>query len=44
MKPEIIKLEIDLDHSISELKEVRDVLNEFISSLETINEKYKKED
>ncbi len=44
MEPEVIKIKIDLDHPIQELKEVVDVLNKFISNLEAINEKYKKED
>jgi len=44
MESEVIKIKFDIDHSISELKEVVDVLNKFISNLETINEKYKKED
>jgi len=44
MEPEVIKIKIDLDHPISELKEVVDVLNEFISNLEAIDEKYKKEE
>ena len=44
MEPEIVKIKIDLDNPISELKEVVDALNEFISTLETINKKYNKED
>lgn len=44
MKPEVIKIKIDLDHPISELKEVVNALNELITNLEAIDEKYKKEE